>query len=87
MDKELKIIISATTRAISDIKPRDRTWEKIHAVLLQNPLLEQDGSELVKVERLDRDGHNWFKFTADKREEMIIRDVTWPSCSRTPADR
>ena len=80
MDDELKIIITATTRAISNLVREERTWEAIRAAMLQNPVLEQVEPEVVRVNRLERKGLTWFKFT-DTPEARIIRDVNLFSCS------
>lgn len=74
MDDNLKIMITATIRAIESIKEEDRSWETVYSTLLQNSVLEPLGDEIVKVDRLERDGYTWFKFR-DTPEKFVLDAV------------
>ncbi|KAF8967205.1 hypothetical protein BGZ46_000228 [Entomortierella lignicola] len=74
MDDKLKIIVTATTRAIDKLPFEERTWENVISTLSQNPLLEPLDDGIARADKLIKDyGSNAFKDGSP--DQAIVREV------------
>ncbi|KAF4622191.1 hypothetical protein D9613_009427 [Agrocybe pediades] len=76
MDKHLKIMIAGTMKSLEAVPPKERTWEKILAIMMQNPLLEPEVETTARVDKLIKNGHNVFKFDGSP-DAAIVKEATW----------
>ena len=64
MDNELKVMIAGTMRALEKERKQGEgiPWETVISVMTQNQLLEPNGDEIVRSDKLLKEGHGLFKF-------------------------
>jgi len=87
LDKELKVMIGVTMDALAAIPPVERTWEKLVSTMIQIPVLEPDGTNLIsRSERLDKSGTNVFKFDGSPNAPIVREVENWFKALISDAD-
>jgi len=78
MDKELKIMIAGTMRALAAIPEGQRNWDKILSTMMQNPLIEPDGTaHVARNDRFIKAGINVFKFDGSPDAGIVKQVQNW----------
>ncbi|TFK66461.1 hypothetical protein BDN72DRAFT_145466 [Pluteus cervinus] len=77
MDDNIKVMILGTTKAISKIAPEDRTWKSVVAALQTNSLIEPDGEEIARSDKLIKENDNFFKFSGAPDPSTVREVETW----------
>lgn len=73
MDDKLKVIITATTKAISKLD--DYAWENVVSCMMNNPLLEPiEGAHINRSDKLIKEGFNVFDFDSSP-DHVIVKEV------------
>ena len=76
MDDQLKIMIAGTMKALG--KQTDKSWNAVLSTMMQNELLEADGAEIARADKLIKENSNDFKFDGSP-DASIVREVGLPS--------
>ena len=72
MDDELKIMIAGTLKVLG--KQTDKSWKSVLSTMMQNELLEPDGEEIARADKLIKESSSDFK-TDGSPDEAIVREV------------
>ncbi|XP_024537194.1 uncharacterized protein LOC112348596 [Selaginella moellendorffii] len=77
MDEVLKVCIAGTTDLLAKVPPKERTWEKVNSMFMQNPLVEPMGDGISRADKFLNKSSNDFKFDRSP-DAVIVRAVqTW----------
>jgi len=77
MDDHLKIMIAATMKSLSQLKPEDRSWDRVMSNMMQNPLLEPSTDALNRADKLIKhEAHN-FKFDGSPDAAIVKEVESW----------
>ncbi|KAK4201164.1 hypothetical protein QBC40DRAFT_253336 [Triangularia verruculosa] len=75
MDDELKIMIAGTMKILA--KQSDKSWNAVLSTMMQNELLQPDGDEVARADKLIKASSSDFKFDGSP-DASIVREVqTW----------
>ncbi|KAI0329992.1 hypothetical protein GY45DRAFT_1251649 [Cubamyces sp. BRFM 1775] len=79
MDDELKVMIAGTMRALEKERKKGEgiSWETVVSVMTQNPLLEPNGDEIVRSDKLIKEGHGLFKFDGSPDQAVVEQVNSW----------
>ncbi|KAH9886198.1 hypothetical protein C8Q73DRAFT_282765 [Cubamyces lactineus] len=79
MDKELKVMIAGTMHALEKERKKGEgiPWETVVSVMTQNPLLEPNGDEIVRSDKLIKEGHGLFKFDGSPDQAIVEQVNSW----------
>ncbi|KAF8206651.1 hypothetical protein K438DRAFT_1962983 [Mycena galopus ATCC 62051] len=80
MDEQLKIMIAGTNRELEKTPAEERTWDKIIAILMQNPLIEPvdtPTANIVRADKLIKQDSNWFKVDRHKDDGVAREVLSW----------
>lgn len=72
MDDQLKIMIAGTMKILA--KQTDKSWNAVLSTMMQNELLEPDGSEVVRADKIIKESTSDFK-TDGSPDANIVREV------------
>ncbi|KAJ7827804.1 hypothetical protein B0H13DRAFT_2680337 [Mycena leptocephala] len=77
MDEQLKIMIAGTHRELEKVPAKDRSWDKVISVFMQNPLIEPVETltaNIVRADKLIKVGSNFFKVER-QYDDGVVREV------------
>ncbi|KAI0330041.1 hypothetical protein GY45DRAFT_795182 [Cubamyces sp. BRFM 1775] len=79
MDEQLKVMISGTMRALEKERQKGEniSWETVVSVMTQNPLLEPFGDEIVRSDKLIKEGNGFFKFDGSPDRAIVEQVNSW----------
>ncbi|KAF8206652.1 hypothetical protein K438DRAFT_1962984 [Mycena galopus ATCC 62051] len=80
MDEQLKIMIAGTNRELEQTPAEERTWDKIIAIFMQNPLIEPvdtPTANIVRADKLIKKDSNWFKVDRHKDDGVAREVLSW----------
>ncbi|KAK4183870.1 hypothetical protein QBC35DRAFT_477779 [Podospora australis] len=72
MDDGLKIMIAGTMKMLS--KQNNKSWNAVLSNMMQNVLLQPDGNEVARADKLIKESSNDFKFDGSA-DDGIVREV------------
>jgi hypothetical protein len=72
LDEQLKIMIAGTMKTLA--KVQDKTWKNVLGAMSQNELLQPDGEEIARADKLIKESSNDFKFDGGS-DASIVREV------------
>ncbi|OBZ69817.1 hypothetical protein A0H81_10529 [Grifola frondosa] len=77
LDEELKVMIAGTHRALADIPPQQRTFDKVVEICLKNAVLEMDTNPSFCVDKTDymtKADTDYFKL-ARRKDKRVVEEV------------
>ncbi|KAI0654173.1 hypothetical protein C8Q70DRAFT_937231 [Cubamyces menziesii] len=79
MDEQLKVMISGTMRALEKERQKGESisWETVVSVMSQNPLLEPFEDEIVRSDKLIKEGNSFFKFDGSPDHAIVEQVNSW----------
>ena len=88
MDKELKVMVAGTMRALKAHRQRNGAmdWQTVNSLFMQNAMLEPIDNEIIRSDKLIKKNSNFFKFYGSPErsvvEEVCLHLITpWFPCS------
>ncbi|ROT37486.1 hypothetical protein SODALDRAFT_325084 [Sodiomyces alkalinus F11] len=75
LDDHLKIMMSGTMKSLAKLENKD--WASVVGTMMQNPLLETDGSEIDRSDMLIKDSVADFKFDGSPDSAIVSEVQSW----------
>ncbi|KAM4066581.1 hypothetical protein HRG_000666 [Hirsutella rhossiliensis] len=75
MDDRLKVMIAGTMKVLG--KQTDKSWKAVLSTMMQNELLEPDGAEIARADKMIKESVNDFKIDGSADENIVREAKTW----------
>ncbi|KAK0751426.1 hypothetical protein B0T18DRAFT_68282 [Schizothecium vesticola] len=75
LDDELKVMIAATLKQLA--KVQERSWQDVLATMSQNALMEPEGAQVARADKLVKEGTNEFKSDGTSQAGIVREVHTW----------